>query len=270
MPWWLPAGNIGAVYSQPIQTVGGFGPLTFYILNVIPGTRGLPPGLNLDLTTGIVSGIPIGPAGTFDFTIAVQDGPGAANAVFGILIDPSGPPQITTSSLPTGTLSVLYNQPLQAAAGIGPLTWSISAGSLPPGLTFGPPSTGPRVIISGTPTTQGTFNFKVTVTDTVRQVDTRALSITISLPAPPTITTTTLPAGSIGQTYNQPVMATGTGPLTWSISAGALPPGLNLNATTGTITGSPTATGTFPFTVRVADTFGQNDTQPRSILVSTQ
>jgi large repetitive protein len=187
-----------------------------------------------------------------------------------MLIDPSSPPQITTSSLPTGTLSVLYNQPLQAAAGIGPLTWSISGGSLPPGLTFGPPSTGPRVIISGTPTTQGTFNFTVTVTDTVRQVDTRALSITISLPAPPTMTTTTLPAGSIGQTYNQPVMATGTGPLTWSISVGALPPGLNLNATTGTITGAPTATGTFPFTVRVADTFGQNDTQPRSILVSTQ
>ena len=90
-------------------------------------------------------------------------------------------------------------------------------GSLPPGLTIGPPSTGPSVTISGTPTSQGTFNFTVRVTDTLGQFATRALSITINLPAPPNITTTSLPAGTINQTYNQPVLATGTGPLTWSI-----------------------------------------------------
>ena len=242
---------------------------------------------------------------------------------------------------------------------MGTLTWSISVGSLPPGLT-GLPSTGPSVTISGTPTSQGTFPFTVRVTDSLGQSDTRALSITINLPPPLNITTTSLPAGSIGQTYsqtvaatwgigstdrsisardtaagpqfgsrrparfperrscrqahrilpsefktqsdkstrksyrsrstyptpanittttlpeeavgqatyNEPVVATGgTAPLTWSISAGTLPQGLNLNATTGTITGAPTETGTFPFTVRVADTFGQSDTQALSIHV---
>ena len=90
-------------------------------------------------------------------------------------------------------------------------------GSLPPGLTIGPPSTGPSVTISGTPTSQGTFNFTVRVTDTLGQFATRALSITVNLPAPPNITTTSLPAGTINQTYNQAVLATGTGTLTLSI-----------------------------------------------------
>jgi putative Ig domain-containing protein len=181
MPWTLPAGNIGAVYSQPIHTVGGFGPLTFGIFAppVIPGTGILPPGLNLDTTTGMISGIPIAPAGTFDFTGWVVDGSGqVANAFLSIRIDPSSPPQITTPSLPGGTVNQPYSQPVQAAAGIGTLTWSIPVGSLSPGLTISS-LTGPTITISGNPTTQGTSNFTLRVTDTLGQVATQALSITI-------------------------------------------------------------------------------------------
>ncbi len=263
----LPAGNIGAVYGQPIQTVGGFGPLTFNI--VIPGTGTLPPGFNLDTTTGTISGTATA-TGSFPFTVRVADTSGQqATQALSIRIDPTNPPQITTTSLLAGTVSQPYSQSLQAAAGIGTLTWSIPVGSLPPGLTMSP-STGPSVIISGTPTSQGAFNFTVRVTDTLGQFATRALSITVNLPSPPRITTTSLPAGSIGQTYNQPVLTQGgTGPLTFSIASGTFPPGLNLNASTGTITGAPTATGSFPFTVRVADTFGQAATQALSILVNT-
>jgi hypothetical protein len=116
---------------------------------------------------------------------------------------------------------------LQATGGVGTLTWTVSAGSLPPGLS-GLPSTGSTVTISGTPTTQGTFNFTVRVTDSLGQSDTQALSITINQPPPVSITTPSLPAGSIGQPYNQTVAATGgTGARTWSISAGTLPAGLN-------------------------------------------
>jgi hypothetical protein len=264
----LPAGNIGAVYGQPVQTVGGFGPLTF---SIVPGTGTLPPGFNLNATTGAISGTATA-TGTFPFTIRVADTSGQLDTqAFSIRIDPSSPPGIATTSLPAGTLSRPYNQQLQATAGIGALTWSIS-GSLPPGLTIVPPPTGPSVTISGTPTSQGTFPFTVRVTDTLGQFATRAFSITINLPASPNITITTLPAGTINQTYNQAVLATGTAPLTFSIvspGTGTLPPGLALSASTGTITGMPTATGTFPFTVRVADSFGQTDTQALSILVRT-
>ena len=175
----LPAGNIGAVYGQPVQTVGGFGPLTF---SIVPGTGTLPPGLSLDPNTGVIAGTATA-TGDSSFTVRVADTSGQqATQALSIHIDPQSPPQITTSSLPGGTVSQPYSQSVQAAAGIGQLTWSITVGSLPPGLTIAS-LTGPNVIISGTPTTQGTFPFTVRVTDTLGRFATRALSITISLPS---------------------------------------------------------------------------------------
>jgi hypothetical protein len=260
----LPPGNIGAVYGQPVQTVGGFAPLTF---SIVPATGTLPQGLGLDPNTGVIAGTATA-TGNSSFTVRVADTSGQQDTqAFTIVVNPSSPPQITTTSLPAGTVNQPYSRTVQAAAGIGALTWSIPVGSLPPGLTIAP-LTGPNVTISGTPTTQGTSTFTVRVTDTLGQFATQALSITINLPARPNITTTSLPAGTIAQNYNQAVLATGTAPLNWSISAGSLPPGLMLNPS-GTITGAPTASGTFPFTVRIADTFGQSDTQALSILVST-
>ena len=64
------------------------------------------------------------------------------------------------------------------------------------------------------------------------------------------------PDGTVSQAYSRPVQASGgTPPLTWNIVAGTgtLPPGLNLNQTTGAISGTPTAAGTSSFTVRVQD-----------------
>jgi hypothetical protein len=164
---------------------------------------------------------------------------------------------------------------VQAAAGIGALTWSIPVGSLPPGLTIAP-LTGPNVTISGTPTTQGTFNFTVTVTDSLGQSDTQALSIVINSapppPTPPEITTTSLAAGTVGETYSQTVEASGgTGGLTWSIvpGTGTLPSGLNLDPITGVISGTPLLPGgESTFTVRVADTTGQDDSQALSITIN--
>src|SRR5688572_14347512 len=245
----LPPGNIGAVYGQPVQTVGGFGPLTF---SIVPATGTLPQGLSLDPNTGVIAGTATA-TGNSSFTVRVADTSGQQDTqAFTIVVNPSSPPQITTTSLPAGTVNQPYSRTVQAAAGIGALTWSIPVGSLPPGLTIAP-LTGPNVTISGTPTAQGTLPFTLRVTDTLGQFATRPLSITINLPAPPNITITTLPDGTIGQNYNQAVLATGTGPLTFSIVApgtGTLPPGLNLNTNTATITGAPTASGTFPFTVR--------------------
>src|SRR4029078_11978273 len=161
----LPAGNIGAVYGQPVQTVGGFGPLTF---SIVPGTGTLPPGFNLNATTGAISGTATA-TGTFPFTVRVADTSGQLDTqAFSIRIDPSSPPGIASTSLPGGTLSRPYNQQLQATAGIGALTWSIS-GSLPPGLTIVPPPTGPSVTISGTQTTQRTLPLTLSVQDTLTQ-----------------------------------------------------------------------------------------------------
>ncbi len=83
------------------------------------------------------------------------------------------------------------------------------------------------------------------------------------------VVTTSLPAGTAGTFYSATLTATGgTTPYTWSISSGSLPSGLSLNASTGSITGTPTVGGTSNFTVQVTDAYSFTATQPLSIAVT--
>ena len=268
----LPNGTVNQAYSRPVQATGGTAPLTW---NIVAGTGTLPPGLNLDPTTGVISGTP-SMAGTSAFTVRVADARGQSDTqALSITISPVPPPQnppsITTTTLPAGTVGVPYSQPVQVTGGTGALTWSIVAGTgtLPQNLNLNPING----VISGTPPAAGTSAFTVRVQDAGGLADTQALSITINQPAPPpapSITTTSLAAGTIGQAYNQTLHATGgTGGLTWSIVTGTLPLGLNLDQTTGVISGTPILPAdTSTFTVRVADAAGQDDTQALSITIN--
>ena len=91
--------------------------------------------------------------------------------------------------------------------------------------------------------------------------------IRVKLIAPPTITTQTLPGGTIGVAYSQRLFANGTEPITWRVAAGELPKGLNLNETTGVISGTPTAVGTATFTVKAENSVG-NDTKALTITIA--
>ena len=73
-------------------------------------------------------------------------------------------------------------------------------------------------VISGTPTGTGTANFTVKVTDSLSLSDTQTLSITIvAAPVGPTITTTSLPGGTVGTAYSRTLLASGgTGTLAWN------------------------------------------------------
>ena len=102
----------------------------------------------------------------------------------------------------------------------------------------------------------------------------KAVSCTYGTPPPPpppapTIQTTTLPGGTVGQAYSQTMAATGgTPPYTWSLDSGSLPAGLALNSTTGALTGSPTSSGSSLFVAKVTDNAAQSDTQELSIAVA--
>jgi predicted phage tail protein len=86
---------------------------------------------------------------------------------------------------------------------------------------------------------------------------------------PPVIDTTALPDGRVAVPYSQTLTVTGgLAPFTWSVSAGALPTPLTLNASTGLISGTPNAAGTFNFTVSVTDIGGRTATQALSITVA--
>ncbi len=260
----LSGGTVGQAYSQAVQATGGTGALTWSI-----SAGALPQGLVINPINGAISGMPTA-AGSSSFTVRVQDASGLADTqALSITINqpapPPTPPNITTTTLPAGTISQTYNQTLHATGGTGALTWSISAGALPAGLSLNQTAG----VISGTPTVPaGTSSFTIRVQDAGGQSDTQPLSITSNLPAPPNITTTTLPGGTVGRAYSQTLQATGgTGTLVWSLSGGSLPAMVDLSSA-GVISGTPTNAGTANFTVRVTDSLNQSDTQALSIAVS--
>jgi hypothetical protein len=174
--------------------------------------------------------------------------------------------KITTPSLPNGAVGVSYNATLEATGGTPLYTWSLSAGSLPSGLTLY--STG---VISGTPGTGAdrdyTFTVMVSDNSTPAKTNTKEYTITIVASGALIITTTSLPDGKEGQPYFATVFAIGgTAPYTWSKS-GDWPTGLSLNPTTGLISGTPTKNAHFNFTVQVSDS-STSDNQSLSIQIA--
>lgn len=81
----------------------------------------------------------------------------------------------------------------------------------------------------------------------------------------PSITTTSLSDGKVGEAYSQTLAATGTTPITWTLDSGSLPAGLTLSPS-GIISGTPTATGTFTFTVKATNSLDA-DTKELSIVI---
>jgi hypothetical protein len=249
----LPAGVEGTAYNQTIAATGGLTPYTF----TISSATGLPAGLSMD-TSGHITGTPMGPNGISNFTVKLTDKSNPAQSAtqnLSITVNLPPAPTITTATLPAGVEGAAYSQTIQAT-GFGTLAYSISAGTLPAGLSLNA-GTG---AISGTPLGPNTTsNFTVTVTDSSnpKQTGSKALSITINLPPAPVISPTTLPNGNVGSPYSQTLSVNGgLGPYTWSVSVGTLPAGLALTAsnTTAKIGGTPTTAQTnVTFTIQVTD-----------------
>ncbi len=161
-----------------------------------------------------------------------------------LLIGQFAPITISPSSLPDGALGSSYTAQLTANNGSGNYQWSVSQGSLPPGLSLGQSSG----TITGTPNAGGSYPFTIMVLDNRSQQTASAnytvgiLNISNSSP---------LPGGTTGTPYSVTFNAADgpNGNYTWSIRVA--PPGLNLNSSTGTLSGTPTTSGTFTFTVTV-------------------
>jgi hypothetical protein len=246
-----PTGLTGVAYPSFtfVAPTGGVGPFTWTESGALPQGMSLSP-------SGQLSGTPA-TAGTFTFTVAVSDSSMptlTAQESVTLVINDSVLAINTAAAPPAGTFTQPYpSYTFSASGGSQPLSWSVTAGSLPPGLALDAGGS-----LSGAPIRPGTYTFTVTVTESAQNPQTKSAVFTISV-ADSQITITPSPAGApqagtVTHTYPDFTFSAigGFPPFTWSVTAGALPPGLSLSST-GTLSGTPTGAGSFPFTVTVAD-----------------
>jgi len=241
----LAGGRATVAYLGALTASGGSGG---YRWNVTAGA--MPFGLTLDLVSGTISGTPsITGISTFTVTAAdAIDPSNAASAVHTIAVA-NAPVVLAIPTLAPARISVLYSAALQATGGSGLYTWSVASGGLPSGLVLDAGSGA----ITGTPLVVGLFQAVVTAADRFEPANNMSAAVTIQVGAGSMlITTASLPPGRQKVTYAATLQASG-GTVAWSITGGALPPGLFLNAGTGAVSGIPTLPGVFNVTVRVTD-----------------
>ena len=236
----LPSGIVGAAYTGFVFADGGNGDFRFSL-----GSGSLPDGLTLS-SGGAISGTPKTP-GQFTFSVVATDSAGASGFQdFRITIQPAplnitgGP---TTPTVPTGTpISISFT----GTGGVGPYRFTL-CGSLPPGTTF---SNG---VLSGTPTTPGTFTVCVTIADSTGAVFTKNFALTVAPPAALSLSGS-LSDAKVGVPYAGQISAAGgAGP--YSYAGSGLPDGLSLSAS-GSISGTPGTAGQFSFTATATDSTG--------------
>jgi hypothetical protein len=253
----LPPGDTGAPYSQTLAATGGTSPYTWSL------TAGsLPAGLSLS-TAGVIAGTPI-VTGTFGFSVTVTDAASLTGSqTFSLKIPYTQLTVTSPATLPAGVVNAAYSQTLAASGGYPPYAWLVASGTLPTGLALS--SNG---VLSGTPTTLGTSTFNINVVYGGIFYASQSFSLTIVGAALAVTTSSPLPSGATGTAYSQTLAATGdVPPYTWSVVSGALPPGLILSSS-GAISGTPTASGTYIFAVQVQDSTSLTASQPFSLTVT--
>ena len=246
--------QVGVVVNDGVSASGTPAPT----YSITAGT--LPAGLALDSTTGAITGTPTA-SGNYSFTVAASNGIGSpVTHVFSGLV--SIAPAWVDQTLGTMQVGIVYTDGVSASANPAP-TYSVSAGLLPLGLSLNT-STG---AITGNPTTAGASNFTITVANgSLPNLVKQFISTVVEAPTW-TDQNITVPF-QVGTVVNDGVSASGTPTPTYSITAGTIPAGLALNSTTGAITGTPTDSGLFTFTISADNGIGSPVTHVFSGLVS--
>ena len=240
----LPAGVTGKPYTSTVGVMGGTDP---YSCSIIAGT--LQAGLTLG-SNCVVTGTPTA-AGTSTVTVKATDSANPANSTTGQvnLTIANTPASLMLGALLGGNVGTPYSATLGVTGGSAPYTCSVSAGSLPAGLTLAS-----NCLVSGTPTTAGTSTVTVQAADSANPVTNTAGEVTLTISATlDSLTLGTLPAGTTGTPYSATLGVTGgTAPYTCSITSGTLPAGLTL-AGNCQVSGTPTISGSSTPTVKATD-----------------
>jgi hypothetical protein len=241
-------GTVASAFSQTFTSSGILGTASYTTAST------LPTGLTLHSATGVLDGTPT-QSGSFPIVVTATDtngctGTGATyTLVIGCNVITVTPPGVTS-----GTAGTPFSQTFTQTGGNGTITWS-ETGALPAGITINT-STG---ALFGTTSQTGSFPITVTATDANGCSGSTPYTLTINCQ---TITVTNPGVSSVqaGVAFDQAFTATGIlGTATWS-ETGALPSGITLNTSTGHLSGTTTAIGSYPITVTATDTNGCSGT----------
>ena len=245
----VPNSRINQAYTANVRAQLGTPPYTWSI-----PTGTLPAGVTLAQNAGavVLSGTPT-TAGTSSFTLQVSDNGTPVQTVsraFSATVYPDV--AISTAGLKTAVRGTPYSDSVAATGGLLPYTYTITAGTLPSGLTFN--STTGAITGSVTMATGTSATFTVTVTDSGYPAASVSKDFTIMAIDPLVINTSVIQGALQKSSYSAALNGTGgVAPLSWSVASGSLPQGISINATSGTISGTSVPCGTFNFTVQLAD-----------------
>jgi hypothetical protein len=276
-----PNGVVGVEYEVEIESEEGSGCSPSYDYIVLVNST-LPPGLTMT-RDGVISGVPTS-AGFTRFWLHNHDipywegGPGwcirddVSEREFSIYIDPGL--EIENQTVKAATIGQAYSEALTAkrvvtlnppTGSAAPASWSLQGGALPPGLALSQ-----QGLLTGTPTSEGSFHFVVKAQDGSRSdVGEYTLSVRQPLSVTSPFGPARPPSSEVGIRLAKTFTATGgSGTYTWALVSGALPPGVVLDATRGTIAGTPQAAGVFAFGVTATDSEGRVTTSAAALTVA--
>jgi large repetitive protein len=241
----LPEARVRVPYTASLSVAGGAGPYGFTLFQ-----GELPTGITFDAATNRITGV-TEMAGTYPLVFRLRDVGGVEGDASVTLVVRSEAVTFSGAALPDGRVTEAYRFQLSSSGGASPYRYLLIGGSLPAGLQLA--SDG---VISGTPTQVGSFSALVRSTDANGTTAQATLTLNIRAAAP-TIQTLTLPEGSLNTPYVAVVEGRSPAglPVSYRLGGGALPTGLAL-ASDGRISGTPTAAGTFGFTVQISDSQG--------------
>jgi hypothetical protein len=258
----LPDGAANAAYNQTVSVM----PAGTYSFAVTSGA--LPTGLTLNASSGAITGTATA-SGAFSFRITAT-GSGAFGSCSGLrdysISTACGTVTLNPASLPNGSLGTAYNQTV-AASPVGSYSYAVTLGSLPSGLTLNAASGA----ITGTPAAGGSYSFTITASSGGAGGGAGACSgsrqYTVDVGCA-TITLPTLASATAGNAYSQSAAASPAGSYTYSLTQGSLPSGLSLNAQTCLLSGMPSVTGTYNFTIKAQAASGCSGMQAYTFVIS--
>jgi hypothetical protein len=223
----------------------------------------LPAGLNLDSTTGVLSGTPTAVGGVYTVTLQATNSTGSTDQSFTINI--GGAPAFTNLTSVGFVAGTAGSFPFTASGFPAP-SFSVTSGALPQGVTLNS-TTG---VLSGTPAlgSNGVFNFTVTATNGLNPDATQNFALTVG--QAPDITSAVNTTFTVGTAGTFTVTATGFPAPTFT--SGTLPNGLQLDPTTGVISGTPLANsgGATTVTITASNSVGTAATQSFTFNVNEQ